>query len=138
MATVYGNAYITIAATSSRDFQEGIFIPRISSAKHHVVWPLKDGKPPEPADTLCEGKIYARSARLTSLAEYPLQKRGWALQEHILPRRATQYITEELYWYCEPAALPRQDRHWCRQDTKEGKHSTWNQPSSLEGKPLIS
>ncbi len=100
MATVYGNAYITISATSSNHCQGGIFSPRSDSARHILVWPMELGQSPREADSLREGGIYARRGWGSSLFGEPLHRRAWTLQEHILSRRVIQYVEEELVWHC--------------------------------------
>jgi hypothetical protein len=102
MPSVYGNAYITIAATISGDCHAGIFSPRKTAARHVRVWPLGPDQSPVDVETesLRNGEIYARSGWNRDTSHYPLQTRGWTLQEHILSRRVIQYASEELIWHC--------------------------------------
>ena len=100
MAAVYGSAFITIAATNSKDCQQGIFATRESLATHYRVWPLTSGQKPVEADILRDGEIYTRRGRRAKLSTHPLQKRGWTLQEHVLSRRVIQYTESELVWHC--------------------------------------
>ncbi|KAK3316466.1 heterokaryon incompatibility protein-domain-containing protein [Apodospora peruviana] len=100
MATVYGNAYITIAATASEDCHKGIFAPRTVSARNVLVGPLTKDEHPKEVDLLCPGKIYARKSWGDMVRWYPLQKRGWTLQEQVLSRRVIQYETHNLVWHC--------------------------------------
>ncbi|KAK4035442.1 hypothetical protein C8A01DRAFT_17868 [Parachaetomium inaequale] len=103
MATVYGNAYITISATKSKNCQDGIFSRRSRSARHILVWPLEPGQSPREVDVLREGEIYARESWDPILLGYRLHRRGWTLQEHILSRRVVQYVEHELVWHCRTA-----------------------------------
>ena len=100
MATVYGNAYITISATKSKNCQDGILSSRSGSARHILVWPMEPGQLPREVDVLREGEIYARESWGSILLGYPLHQRAWALQECILPRRVVQYVDDELVWNC--------------------------------------
>ncbi|KAK1829120.1 hypothetical protein QBC39DRAFT_263860 [Podospora conica] len=100
MAGVYGSAYVTIAATHSQDCQAGIFATRASSATLYRVWPLAPGQNPVEVDVLRDGEIYARRGLRPEVSTPPLQKRGWALQEHVLSRRVIQYAEWELRWQC--------------------------------------
>lgn len=105
MAIVYGNAHVTIAATLSQGLDSGIFAPRDSLARYYRVWPLPEQltAKPSPVEELRDGEIYVRNGTRRSLHSHPLQKRGWALQEHILSRRVVQFISEELVWHCRTA-----------------------------------
>lgn len=100
MAAIYGNAYITISATSSSHCQDGIFSSRPDSARHILVWPIEIGQSPREADSLREGEIYARWSWGSNLFGEPLHRRAWTLQEHILSRRVVQYVDDELVWHC--------------------------------------
>ncbi|KAK1835283.1 heterokaryon incompatibility protein-domain-containing protein [Podospora conica] len=105
MATVYGNAHVTIAATASSDCNAGIFASRESSATYYRVWPFPERvvPKPNPVEELLDGEIYIRNGRRAVLSSHPLQKRGWALQEHILSRRVLQYTSDQLIWHCRTA-----------------------------------
>lgn len=105
MAIVYGNAHVTIAATHSQDLDAGIFAPRDVPTRYYRVWPLPEQltTKPSPVEELRDGEIYVRNGTRRSLDSHPLQKRGWALQEHILSRRVIQYTSDELVWHCRTA-----------------------------------
>jgi len=105
MAIVYGNAHVTIAATHSQGLGAGIFAPRDLPARYYRVWPLPEQltTKPSPVDELKDGEIYVRDCTRVNLRSHPLEKRGWALQEHILSRRVIQYTSDELVWHCRTA-----------------------------------
>lgn len=111
MAIVYGNAHVTIAATHSQDLDAGIFAPRDFPTRYYRVWPLPEQltAKPSPVADLRDGEIYVRNGTRRSLDSHPLQKRGWALQEHILSRRVIQYASDELVFHCRTARATETD-----------------------------
>ncbi|KAM7207257.1 Heterokaryon incompatibility protein (HET) domain containing protein [Naviculisporaceae sp. PSN 640] len=103
MASVYGNAYITIAATASYGFWDGILKSRGELADIVLVEKVDlvhGAMQPRVVDSLSEGEIYARELFEDNIKNQPLEKRGWALQEYLLSRRSIQYGVRELVWEC--------------------------------------
>ncbi len=109
MATVYSNAYLTIAATISRSCEDGILKPRTISAHHARFSLLNPRVPPEETAAHHPGEISVRSAWPNNIRDYELHKRGWAFQESILSRRIIHYTSHELLWQCR-TCLARESR----------------------------
>ncbi|KAI3323462.1 HET-domain-containing protein [Xylariaceae sp. AK1471] len=103
MATVYQNAYLTIAVGTAADASEGFLHRKHLAAEHrppfHSAWKTNSGR-----DTVL-------AARITPVAEshsldqeedaLPLALRGWTLQEDILSTRVLTYSQHELWWTCK-------------------------------------
>ncbi|KAI0966100.1 heterokaryon incompatibility protein-domain-containing protein [Xylaria arbuscula] len=90
MASVYKNAFITIAATASPDFQGGCFSKSDADLCFHV-------KQSGVLDTV----IAARTEVTGELPElYPLLTRGWVYQERMLSRRYLHCYRNELMLEC--------------------------------------
>lgn len=97
MASVYENAWLTLAATAAPDGRHGLFTDRqgeeVSSSR----------TPPAPAVLLrsvvdhLEFVSYAEGKPSRAL---PLLWRGWGLQEQILSTRVLHFTREELLWEC--------------------------------------
>ena len=92
MAGVYGSSTLNIAASGASDGRIGCFFQRGRSVKCQVEM------------TVCGEKVlYDVVPRLMyerSLARMPLSKRGWALQERVLPRRTLHFTSTEVFWEC--------------------------------------
>ncbi|GAW16700.1 hypothetical protein ANO14919_061370 [Xylariales sp. No.14919] len=90
MAGIYKNAFITIAATASPDFQGGCFSKSDADLCFHV-------KQSSVLDTV----IAARTEVTGTLPElYPLLTRGWVYQERMLSRRYLHCHRNELMLEC--------------------------------------
>ncbi|KAI1201454.1 heterokaryon incompatibility protein-domain-containing protein [Nemania serpens] len=90
MASIYKNAFITIAATASPDFQGGCFSKSDADLCFHV-------KQSGVLDTV----IAARTQVTGKLPElYPLLTRGWVYQERMLSRRYLHCYRNELMLEC--------------------------------------
>ncbi|TGO50548.1 hypothetical protein BCON_0181g00150 [Botryotinia convoluta] len=106
MASVYGNATLTIAAEAAVDTSSGIFdSTNVFRQKQHInqcesfnfsiigKCPYRAGK----------GTLYLRESLdfdRSSLAGY-LSKRVWALQEDLLSPRLIRFGKAQLYWRCK-------------------------------------
>jgi hypothetical protein len=101
MASVYCNAYLTIAATGSSDAGGGLFFDRPDRSylrtafrspggaiKGHVlVFPLLKGRELNQSD-------------LTKMFGNPLNDRGWAFQERVLARRVLHFAVDQISLEC--------------------------------------
>ncbi|KAF4495713.1 heterokaryon incompatibility [Fusarium agapanthi] len=88
MCDVYGNAYLTIAATKSKNSSEGFLRPRSESFFTDITFLGGDA----PANVLS-----------LSYAEWPhpLSTRRWAFQERYLSRRTLHFAQAQMYFECE-------------------------------------
>lgn len=91
MASVYQNAYVTIAATASASCKETLLAPRSSA----TIFKL-DGQD-EKSETF-HARLHPLGSQ--SLAGSPLFKRAWAFQEMILSPRVLHFAEDQLYWQC--------------------------------------
>jgi hypothetical protein len=98
MRLVYANSYCTIAAGWAPDPTFGLFSERDVEVIRcgHVgtnwasQWP-----------GLSNVRMYETGAWGTTLEESSLQKRGWALQERLLPSRTIHFTDSQILWECD-------------------------------------
>jgi hypothetical protein len=96
MATVYQNAYITLAATASDHPGGGCYTHEDDARSHRMRAPLivakyQNGK---------ERQLFARRPFDHNLYSQPLLSRGWVYQERVLSPRMLHFVGEELVWEC--------------------------------------
>ncbi|RFU35042.1 hypothetical protein B7463_g1301, partial [Scytalidium lignicola] len=97
MADIYGNAFLTIAASGGKDKSEGCFLPRSPDSLICQI-PLTD----DPSI----GFVYARPpVRPTQYIKQPLDDRAWTFQEASLSRRLLQYGTDEISYLCQTSSF---------------------------------
>ncbi|KAK3684335.1 heterokaryon incompatibility protein-domain-containing protein [Podospora appendiculata] len=101
MANVYENAFVTIAATSSRDSDGGLFSEQrlrqelISGQRYgadgtpYLIAAVEEVPHPKPTDGMQE-----------LLKNWPLLTRGWVLQERLLSPRVIHFAYPEMLWEC--------------------------------------
>ncbi|KAF7671278.1 hypothetical protein GT037_010603 [Alternaria burnsii] len=94
MGNTFGNAYVTIAATSARDATQG-FLERQS---------LQD---PESQYVKVDSSSHGALFISTIIDDYPsdvengvLNQRAWVLQERALSRRTIHFTANQTYWEC--------------------------------------
>lgn len=104
MASIYQNAFITLAGTSSGAPDEGLF--------HSGTSP--NTPKPTPATLYFNGRTsqvlsspplphirdFTTSASASSSTCFPLLSRAWVYQERILSPRFLHFTSSELYWEC--------------------------------------
>ena len=125
MSTVYGNAYLVIAANASASPSAGIFASR---------------RPTAHCDFTSNDKVYAisikrridyrmwRIADDSDFASRPLQGSAWAFQERLLARRVVHFTPTELVWECNSCC-----RCECSgMDWPEGSHSGYEAAKSMK------
>lgn len=96
MASIYKNATVTLAASSSGCAADG-FLSKTSRPYHpktSVQIPMADGR---------TGTVYLSTEPYEP--EHPLDKRGWALQEFALSSRLLMFSDYELLWQCKKVDL---------------------------------
>jgi hypothetical protein len=96
MATIYQNAYITLAATASDGPKGGLYTHEHDVRSHRTGPPLamvkyRDGS---------ERVFSARRPFDHNLQARPLLSRGWVYQERVLSPRILHFVGEELVWEC--------------------------------------
>jgi hypothetical protein len=120
MQKIYGNAYLTIAATDAKNSHEGLFRERDTKALRPFKMSILDMIPStemqkkDSAASLVEefedlvendpGAIhYLTDIELAweRLEESPLNRRAWAIQERILSPRVLHYDKDQLVWECD-------------------------------------
>lgn len=97
MAEIYGNSFLTIAATAAQDPSRSLFkrypapteLYTIPHESHHGL--TFTTRPAMEHPWRC-GEIHGSS--------YPLQKRGWVLQEDCLPPRTLHFLNGEVALAC--------------------------------------
>ncbi|TDZ51540.1 hypothetical protein CTRI78_v007610 [Colletotrichum trifolii] len=107
MASIYRNAYLTLAATAANDGSEGLFKPRQVDTYSYT---LEDTP-----DASNEVTIYATLQRKhdclrgfddlseSNLGSLPLMTRAWCFQERILSSRILHFAADEMVWECQEA-----------------------------------
>ena len=101
MASVYRNAYITIAAVDTEDEKSGLFSKRNGLQNR----PCKiDFKLP-PRSHLHKEEVHLAFGEEKKHGDIfrlrgPLDGRGWVLQEQLLSRRIVNFKKEGVYWEC--------------------------------------
>jgi hypothetical protein len=100
MFEIYGNAFLTIAATAAADSTRGLFGQRETSL------------PVPGTDILVRQKLDHSVFRMPVLSTnndiaghkqasiYPLFTRGWCLQERLLSNRILHFTASEMVWQC--------------------------------------
>ncbi|KAH7335103.1 heterokaryon incompatibility protein-domain-containing protein, partial [Pyrenochaeta sp. MPI-SDFR-AT-0127] len=93
MDRVYRNAFFNIAATASRNSHGGLFFDRPKSKPCTVV--LSAGRGRE-TFLLVDTALFEKD-----IADSPLLKRGWILQERLLAPRVLHFARKQLFWECK-------------------------------------
>lgn len=89
MASVYGNAVITISADAAQDTDDGILHPRR----------LMRSSSFGPYDEFCFQKLEGEWASIT---EQHVYRRGWAFQERILSKRILHFLKDQVHSATQP------------------------------------
>jgi hypothetical protein len=104
MSEVYRYSFLNIAATGAKDISEGCFWDRnernMLPTEVHIQWHnSRQDRTKEVAafdySVVLEANMWARK-----LTKEPLNRRGWILQERILPNRVLHFGSEQLFWEC--------------------------------------
>lgn len=100
MASIYANAYLTIAATGSLNDKHGFFIPRTPPEYTAFEYSTKDGIRGTLHAFEMPKTASARRNEYCSLDDEPLSKRGWALQERFLASRILHSGSKQMFFEC--------------------------------------
>ncbi|KAH8710028.1 heterokaryon incompatibility protein-domain-containing protein [Phaeosphaeriaceae sp. PMI808] len=92
MHEIYGNAFLTLAASRCRGPNEGLFSVSADYKLENMVSLLEDRE----FTMRTRPKIY----HFDSPDAFPLLQRGWVFQERILSRRMLHFGPQELLWEC--------------------------------------
>ena len=99
MASVYSNAYLTIAASASSDGNGGCTI----SDPDRSYGPIDIDCVPSDDNIIASGnykfRVWTRTPKSSFLKD-PLQTRGWCLQERELSPRVVNYSQNTIRWEC--------------------------------------
>jgi hypothetical protein len=112
MRDIYKNATLVLTASSALNAEEG-FLHKVPAAKHFKLpYPLSNGNFASVDVSLTgasflENPFNHRTKRpfLLGRQREPLDNRGWALQEGLLPRRLLSWGTNEMTWKCQSEAI---------------------------------
>jgi len=99
MVSIYGSAFLTIAATGSSSADEGLFRDRLGQDAPCCRVPLSRIH----GNTIHFGKHQRVLHQTTPRCEKPLAQRGWAFQEKVLSHRVLSYGYRGLEWSCPSA-----------------------------------
>ncbi|KAH6723242.1 heterokaryon incompatibility protein-domain-containing protein [Leptodontidium sp. MPI-SDFR-AT-0119] len=110
MGKIYQHALLTIAATSARSSNEGLFKERYtdleirSNQTHFVRLPSRPSGE-NFGDIFLQTHGYPDHHILrpfdAELSNCEWSKRGWVVQERLLSRRILHYASEQLFWECQ-------------------------------------
>ncbi|KAF4458665.1 heterokaryon incompatibility [Fusarium albosuccineum] len=100
MCDVYGNAYLTIAATRAENSMEGFLGSRLSPTS--ITIPFRaDDISGEVSAFLLPHKVVAGPTRVMNMEDAPLSQRAWALQERYLSPRTVHFTDSQTYLECD-------------------------------------
>lgn len=103
MASVYANAYVTLAATASEDSAGGLFRERGGFITAQLQLPARSGLLDD-YDQKEREVFFFPDSLPADVGLLPLQsllfQRAWTLQECILSRRVVHFTTLQLVWQC--------------------------------------
>ncbi|KAI9685013.1 MAG: hypothetical protein M1822_005405 [Bathelium mastoideum] len=94
MQEVYGNSYLSLAAVSADNCEQGLFRQRTSSGAPPSVtsvnWGCRDTKSVVIREDFWKGEVLSE----------PLYTRGWVLQERMLAPRILHFQRRQVLWQC--------------------------------------
>lgn len=98
MASIYQNAFVTLAATTSSSGSEGCFSMHHKPVREHKLY--HGASKTEALSVREKLKHWPVSPTKVSTQLYPLLSRGWAFQERYLSPRVLHFCQQELVWEC--------------------------------------
>lgn len=103
MASVYSNAYVTIAATGGPDASHGLFFDRPEQSYLRVALKPTATTNNTGGDALVfpllKSKEFIRVYRVNMVGE-PLADRAWAFQERLLSKRILHFASDQISFEC--------------------------------------
>ncbi|RGP69898.1 heterokaryon incompatibility [Fusarium longipes] len=109
MCDVYGNAYLTIAATRAGNCSEGFVGSREGPGYGYIPF-HQDGMFDHVAVSPLPVRHVEPWSRIIDLEEEPLSKRAWTLQERYLSPRTVHFASAQMYFECR-SGFHAQDNH---------------------------
>lgn len=109
MCDIYGNAFLTIAATRARNCSEGFLGPRKGPEYTNIPFHLNGIYGNVAIFPMHLSRVNPWNG-IIGLEDEPLSKRAWALQERYLPPRTLHFSSTQMYFECRSEFYP-QDRH---------------------------
>ncbi|KAG5770216.1 hypothetical protein H9Q72_002790 [Fusarium xylarioides] len=103
MGSIYGHAYINIAASSARDSSGGLFFDRDASNPKSQAIPvtLESAKDNISSRGIQPGRYYLMNQNLWGSAmANPLNARAWVMQERLLSPRILHFTQDRIFWEC--------------------------------------
>lgn len=99
-ASVYSNAYLTLAGTGAEGTSQGLFFPRTNASYIRIPHQTKNGVSGDlwMHDLSLEKEFMGRPA--TILEKEPLCKGVWAFQERVLSNRTVHFASDQVYFEC--------------------------------------
>ena len=96
MNVIYGNSTLTLVAVDASCVSEGFLKPRY---KHYVPY---EWQVPGDHDEDCRHHVYLSASWDSGLDRLngPWSRRGWTLQEGLLPKRTLLYTSDQMVWKC--------------------------------------
>jgi hypothetical protein len=99
MASVYSNAFITLAATGSCSSDNNLF-SSLKRREFHVNSRTPQGGERGPTIFAREPIVHITQRPELQDDQFPLLKRGWVYQERLLSQRVLHFGRDELFWEC--------------------------------------
>ncbi|KAG0648996.1 hypothetical protein D0Z07_5001 [Hyphodiscus hymeniophilus] len=91
MCSIYGGSGINIMASGAFDGSQGCFYDRPSSWRSHITVEFSG------SEVLFDCVPYRFAGGMTDM---PLARRGWVVQEQLLPQRKLFFTRTEVFWKC--------------------------------------
>lgn len=107
MDKVYSNTFLNIAATRAEDSSQGLFVSRDPNYDLRPIEiscspTLTSSQEPGPVqDFIMSDFLFLEH----ELMNAPLNRRGWVLQERLLPPRVLHFGSGQLFWECRRGVL---------------------------------
>ncbi|KAH8685460.1 heterokaryon incompatibility protein-domain-containing protein [Tricladium varicosporioides] len=92
MTKVYGSSYVNIAASGAEDGSVGLFFRRSTAWQCRVKVPV--------SGTGMHYNCIPFRMHEESIQHMPLYRRGWAVQERLLPSRTILFTATQIFWEC--------------------------------------
>lgn len=99
MGAIYSNAYLTIAATSARDGNQGFLKPRPMSVEIPVDVCGSGFESLQVRQMLSH--VAFNNYNVVDLVEAPLLSRAWGYQERLVSSRVLHFMSEEVVFECQ-------------------------------------
>lgn len=97
MASIFGNAYLTISASSAKNCHEGLDINSLISNPENKHFYIDPTGPP----ALCfQGPANHGASVRTALFNSSTLRRSWVFQETLLSRRIVHFFNGAILWQC--------------------------------------